>query len=365
MKTTNKNISTYPCVCVCKNRTRSIVRIFLKASLLTLLFFIAIPSAKAEVITDETFAYPIGDLQGNGDWTESGSGGVQPKVTTPALTYLNSALSGIGNAVQTNYASGASDFRSVYSLPATYNSGTLYLSFLYRADANQTQSQSEVIGLGYKGTSNYVRVWHGKNGGSGEPFGFGVTRASGSGGDIRWMPSANNVSKDNIHFLVLKYDLTGRIAYLFVNPTLGTDVESEFLAADSTQTAMGGSGNINCLYMRQNGNSVSRYTISGLRVSTTWAEAVAVFNVGDLTPPAIVSTTPGNGATVNAADVEDLVLRFDEKVKAGTAGDITLYKDGSIFETISYSSLDFTTDSAVRVPLQNVLDASSNYHVNV
>ncbi|MDR0711267.1 MAG: Ig-like domain-containing protein [Prevotellaceae bacterium] len=334
-----------------------------RLSLAAAIIFASVNAAQAAVLLDETFSYPAdGDLKGNGNWGERGSGGAAPQLISTPLTYDGYIHSGAGKAVQTSYTSGASSFMTQDTIPSI-SSGVVYLSLMYRPDANQAQSQSEVIGLGTISASNYVRLWHGKNGGSGNPFGFGVTRASGTGSDIKWIAAEKNVSTGATHFLVLKYDATNKNVYLFVNPTTGTAVEPDFDVADSTNTATITS--VNAIIMRQNGNSASKYTIGGLRLSTTWAEAVQS-SAADTEAPTLAAATPllpANGAT--GVEVSSAITAtFSEPVKAGAnASGIKLINatDGNA-EVSASASFDGST---LIITPDALLGNSKTYHVEI
>jgi hypothetical protein len=74
--------------------------------------------------------------------------------------------------------------------------------------------------------------------------------------------------------LVLKYDLNNKAASLFINPTLGTIVEPTADLVDTNDT-LPRTYIDNVMFRNQGGNKALFY-VGGVRVSTTWAEAVAI-----------------------------------------------------------------------------------------
>ena len=98
-----------------------------------------------------------------------------------------------------------------------------------------------------------------------------------SGIDISWGDA--EYSQNDVHLIVLKYDFTGEspVASLFVDPEIGSSEPSATISAtDGTAR-----DNIGYVMFRNQGSSKSNYYVGGIRVSTTWAEAVRAVE----TPP--------------------------------------------------------------------------------
>ena len=140
----------------------------MKRVFLSLLFALTTISLSATVVIDETFAVAdnITNLADATDWTTTGTlttGDGRVILSTP-LEYSNTGgeyvLSGEGKAVQNIYTEGTNYI--AYKQITKVNSGVVYMSYLYKGDGNQGQSQSEIIGLA-NGTSNSsVKAWAGK-----------------------------------------------------------------------------------------------------------------------------------------------------------------------------------------------------------
>ena len=103
---------------------------------------------------------------------------------------------------------------------------------------------------------------------------------SGTSGDVVWDTKPQSI-EDTV-LLVLKFQITetDTIASLFINPTIGTTEEP---AADITDNKGAGRDKIDNIMFRNQGASKSNYYIGGVRVSTTWAEAVAKKSEGPAT----------------------------------------------------------------------------------
>ena len=245
----------------------------MKKQFLTLALCAASIVANATIIVNETFSYDSFPAEGSG-WTQSGSvTSGNGRTLTKALTYQNAggeyALSGKGKAVQQNYSEGKT-YIATKGI-AKQSSGVIYLTYLYQADDKQTQANSAVFGLSGSTTSAALRVWVGKNSeGKGDPFRMGITRASGTSADIQWSESTYAVS--DVHLVVVKYDFANKAASLYVDPKLGAAEPETPAAVDSTKETAKTSFSYLCFYAT--GSSKANFLVSGVRVSTTWEEAV-------------------------------------------------------------------------------------------
>lgn len=291
--------------------------------------------AQATVVIDETFNYNVANLSEAEGWTTSGTlttGDGRTIQATP-LSYTNAGgeyvLSAVGKSVKNNFSAGTNYI--AYKQFTEVNSGVVYVSYLYQADGNQSQSNAEIFGIS-NGTSNSsLKAWAGKqSGGTSEPFRLGITRASTTSGDVQWCDD-KLVSKDNVVLVVLKYDFSSQAAYLFINPEIGTTTEP---AADKADTDKGtAKSSMEYLMFKHNGSSKANFYISGVRVSTTWAEAVAKKVTG---LPALDAPVVGAASAIHAEDftanwtaVENAtgytvnVYAGEDKIATKTVGDVT------------------------------------------
>jgi hypothetical protein len=131
-----------------------------------------------------------------------------------------------------------------------------------------------LLGLTSGSSNPTARPWTGKiaSDATGNTFRFGLTMRSGTSADVVWGTTAYSI--DDVILVVLKYDLGNKVASLFINPTLGTTVEPTADLVDDNDAEPRTS--IDNVMFRNQGASKSNYFVGGVRVSTTWAEAVAV-----------------------------------------------------------------------------------------
>ena len=297
----------------------------MKKHLFLAALLMACMAMNASIIIDETFAVAdnITNLADATDWTTTGTletGDGRVILSTP-LEYSNTGgeyvLSGEGKAVQNIYTKGSNYI--AYKQITKVNSDVVYMSYLYKGDGNQGQSQSEIIGLA-KGTGNSsVKAWAGKQADQTKnPFRLGITRASTTGSDIQWCDD-QTIAANTVTLIVLKYDFDTQAASLFINPTVGTTEEPTANAIDSDKSTAQTS--LAYLMFKHTGSSVANFTVGGVRVSTTWAEAVA--KKSDAVLPALATPVAGAASaigaeefTANWAAVEN-AIGYKVKVYAG------------------------------------------------
>lgn len=276
----------------------------MKKHLFLAALLMACMAMNASIIIDETFAVAdnITNLADATDWTTTGTlttGDGRVILSTP-LEYSNTGgeyvLSGEGKAVQNIYTEGSNYI--AYKQITKVSSGVVYMSYLYKGDGNQGQSQSEIIGLA-NGTSNSsVKAWAGKQADqTKDPFRLGVTRISTSSGDIQWCDN-QTIAANTVTLIVLKYNFDTQAASLFINPTIGSTEEPTANAIDSDKGTAKNS--LAYLMFKHNGKSVANFTVGGVRVSTTWAEAVA--KKSDVVLPALATPVAGAASAIGAEE---------------------------------------------------------------
>ncbi len=316
---------------------------------LTLLIFTF--GVNATIYLDETFNYDIGTLKPN--WTAAGTIGSWSSdfmVDATALTYSNTGgipfLSGVGKSLTCDYQSpyGATNyynFRLFNSSPIS--TGTVYASFLYSPNGIlNTQSNAPIFLMTGTSSTTGVSVYVGKALAPNDAthFRFGTTRGSSGSADIKWGTTEFSMedNKSNVFFIVLKYDLATQISYLYINPVVGSATEPTAEASDATSTSSAKTS-LQGIEVKTNGNTKTVYKISGIRVSTTWSEAVAAQSTAaPLATPIVgaASSITANGFTANWTPVSN-AIGYDVMVYQGT----TLVKTSNASGQ-SASSLEIT-----------------------
>ncbi|MDD2798599.1 MAG: T9SS type A sorting domain-containing protein [Bacteroidales bacterium] len=289
----------------------------MKKIALLMTFFVVALFANATVYLDETFSATTAGstIEGSAGWSTSGTNtGNKFTALGSSLTYSNGGgtaiLSGVGQTINSTYTTGGVNYMvyKPFNGSSIGTGNTVYASFLYSTNSTaQSQTQSPVISLG-SGSATGVQLWVGKGTLSTSNFRFGTTRGSTSGSDIKWA-SAEYTADATVFFIVLKYDLTTQTSYLYVNPIVASGSEPSADATDATSTTKASS--IQYIQFKVNGSNRALYSTSGVRVASTWAEAVAKYiapgvslsapTVGTASDETLTSFTANWSAVANAS----------------------------------------------------------------
>jgi hypothetical protein len=309
--------------------------------------------AQGQVLLDETFDYSVANLADESSWTTGGTltTGTGRNIITPALNYSNAGgiyyLSGVGKTMNNDIAAATSytAYKPFTDTPVT--TGTVYLSFLYKAGVTQKQTNSEVFGMS-TGTSAGAKLWAGKGSVTGS-FRFGTTRGSTTSADIQWgtteFPPADT---STVILVVLKYDFTTETSSVYLNPTVGSASEPTAETMDNSTITKRTS--LNNLWFRGNGSSIARYNVSGARVSISWADAVAAAPSDKLSAPVvgIASLITTSGFTANWTKVDNAV-GYTIKVYSGINQVSTAEVTGQEIESVAVEGLTSGTSYTYKV----------------
>lgn len=296
-------------------------------------------SSSAAVLLVEDFDYVAGTAIGELDgWTTTGT------VSTGDGRVTNATVLEYSNAGGTYGQSGSKSLRHSYSVGENYisykgfskiNSGAVYLTYMYKADGKQSQGQSELPGLTNSSSSPSARPWVGQLASGttdGSVYRFGLTLSSGKGNDIKW--SEGEYSMADVQLIVLKYDFVNSSAALFINPTLGTSEEPVANVTDNTGTVR---SSIETLMFRNNGSSKANYYIGGVRVSTTWEEAVRAIE----TPPIGTASIATNFDDGTWGEIATTAYTFGS-YPSSTINGFQLNAAGMLNKSINYAETEET-----------------------
>ena len=273
--------------------------------------------ANAQVLLDEPFASTFPNPQSasqnlydaasgwttiNGSTSTTWSKTTAAPLTYPATgtTWINSGVgnTGVGNLLYVNYTgvSGASSYsyKSFTATPIT--SGVVYLSFLYKCTANGG-SGSQIIGLSDLSSTNNLGATVYCNYTS-PNLKLGVTRGSSTNTDVQF--GTSTITLNTTYFIVMKYDFSVSPvkATLYVNPTIGGIESGATVWSYDDGVTNGKTARPSLQYLKvcTSGSNKAYYDVSGARISTDWADAVAP-HVSAL--PKITAPSP----TLDAASV--------------------------------------------------------------
>ena len=323
-----------------------------KVTLLIAILSISLFS-NATVILTESFNYTATTLgESVTGWTTNGSltTGTGRTIINSALSYTNGGgtyiLSETGKTLNHDYLTGpASPSFISYKEFNQLNSGVVYLSYLYKAHVEQSQSQSELLGLSDANSQSGVKPWIGKVGSG--TFRVGVTRSSTSSADIQWGTATFNVGE--VYLIVLKYDFATQSASVFVNPSVSSSSEPTPVVVDnSMKTAK---TTLSYLLLKHIGSSKAVFQVGGIRISTTWADAVE----GKSSLPKLSSPTIGvataiseTGFTANWTPVTD-ATGYEVKVYQGATLTTTKSVTGQTAASVAITGLTAGTTYSYHV----------------
>jgi acetyl esterase/lipase len=250
-------------------------------------------SARAAMYLQDPFNYTAAtQLGANSPWA---SPYAQVTVASGSLTYPSLAdIAPVGNMVAAVAASGGGSSFGVLDTTAT--SGAVYYSFLAKAATAPGTAGYYITGLLPSTTTT-------PGGRTVDPI--VLMAKSATGGFILGVGSANasaavyatNVLTANItNLVVLKYDLSSKVASLFLNPSPGG---TEPGTPDATVTGTTPFSDIKHVYFRTPSGS-GTWNFDTLRIASTWAEATPMAALPPTISPAgqPQSQTVETGATV-------------------------------------------------------------------
>ncbi len=260
--------------------------------------------------------------------------------------------------------------RKEFANGAEASSGSVYAAFLLRVGtvSGSNTSATEVLSL-YDPSKDgpLSRIWLRKGDGSTGKFFIGVSKnAAGSGLNDGGTSSsmlypapgygnpgtiANNSLSPSInttHLVVLKYSFNAAgndTVSLFLNPTPGAaEPQPVVIATDGNDL-----NSIKGIIIREAGSTPSEFYVGGLRVATTWADAVA--KAANNTNTNISSfTLPGASFKYSVTESLDTLLinTFKEENLSGVAPTITLEGDGATINPASGVAQNFSYTSYVK-----------------
>ncbi|GHV72210.1 hypothetical protein FACS1894201_00180 [Bacteroidia bacterium] len=318
-------------------------------------------SASAQVLlNDDLSTYTVGTVVGQSPWSNAVTAGAvgDPTIVATPLTLTTSASyihSGVGQTVLFPHAAGSTHTLSLPLSSAVNTPGTVYLAYMakFEGDTLGAASGIPILGLAQNSTTIRPRVYV-KKGSSSSQLVFGVVKNIGTVADVSWDATATEYPANVPHLLVLKYTIVSGsnndIAELFVDPipgqpeptpTVTVNMPLDLATADATT--------ISHILIRGNGSVVYSVLFGGLRVATTWADAVTTATpavstkLSDLT----IAGTTINGFNTNTTNYT-VVLANDATVTPVVAATTVAASDVTVtLNPVSGSSNTFVNDTAV------------------
>jgi hypothetical protein len=320
------------------------LRLLLKTTIFSTLLILGSNVGRGQALLVEDFNYTVGTfLSANGWNAHSGAGATPIQVVSPGLTYTDYAGSGIGYAAGLNNT--GEDVNRTFP---SVSSGTIYAAFIIETSASNSAGYFIHFGQTIISTTFFTRVWVNA---TGSGVGIGSTTPG------AYVP----ITAGTPTLIAVKLDLATKISSLYV---LSSFASAEPGVADQTFTETATYTNVGSIALRQF-NAAERVIVDGIRVATTWAEAVKAN-----TPP-VASFNPENASTTGNPD-ENIIITFDEAASNTDGSPITdptsliTFKetDGSGADVAFTATINAGKTEITIVP-SSILDFNKTYYVAV
>lgn len=283
-------------------------------------------NGNAQLLFEENFAYPVGDLLTAHGWTAHSAAGTNSIATSAAsLSYTNYQSSGIGEEI-TMTTSG----EDVNKQFPGQSSGTVYASFLANITSVSTTGDYFFhLGATSMGTSFKARFFVKKDASNNVAFGIAHSTTTAN-------YSAFSYALGTTYLIVVKYTINSGAANdvvsIYVNPVIG-DPEPASPLVTNTDTPTD-PADIGTVALRQGtAANAAALKLDGIRIGTTWNSVV-----GNAAPVSLTITSPTSG----------------EEWEQGTAHNITWTASG----TNANVKIEYTADASAGSPTWATLAAS-------
>ena len=247
-------------------------------------------NAKAQLLLNEQFDYPVGDSLSLHGWNaHSGTG---PIFTVNGnLSYTGYCTPSGQSALITSAK--AQDMNHTFTAPTT---GSVYAALLINV-SNATATGDYFFHF-MTGTTTFVgRVFLKRDATDSTKFKLGVLKGSNVANAVY---TSTLYSFNTTNLIVLKYTINSGagddVVSLFVNPATATEGAPTVVASDVASTDL---ASVGIIALRQGNQTISSTLIvDGLRIATTWTDAIGFSGV--VTAP-VVTSVAATGITSTTA----------------------------------------------------------------
>lgn len=297
-------------------------------------------------LLEENFTGTAGDTLANGWVTHSGSASpIYIKAGT--LSYTNYP----SNSGSSIYMTSGQDYNKSF-IATPISTGNVYFAALVNIDSAKSTGDYFMHSYRTGATTTYLNRVFVKKASNGN-LAFGILKGT-VATSVAWTDSIYALS--TTHLVVLKVNIvagaTNDIPSLYVDPVInGTEPSATVIATDITSADY---TDIDRIAIRQaSASTCPKLTFDGLRVATTWNEAVGIGGGVDVTPPTVSSATALTATTVR--------VTFSEPVSQATAQNVANYTIAG--NTISSAVL--SGGNIVTLTLGTALTPSTNYTLTI
>jgi hypothetical protein len=229
---------------------------FFKTMLAAVMLLVGSAGVSAQLLV-ENFEYSSGSLLTSNGWTNHSGTAEFINVVVPGLEFTGYAGSGVGGAA--NLDNNGEDVHRTFAEQTT---GTVYAAFIIKTEATNAAGYFFHFGQTTISTTFFTRIWVNATG-----DGVAVGSYSGTTIPASFVP----ITAGTPTLIVVKLDIATKLSSLYV---LNTFAASEPASANQTFTETATFTNVGSVALRQY-NTAQRIIVDGIRVATSWAQAVA------------------------------------------------------------------------------------------
>ncbi len=206
------------------------------------------------VLLVEDFDYDEGELLINHGWTAHSGTDNPITVVSPGLVFNGYIGSGVGNA-----AAVINNYQDVNKTFEAQTTGTVYAAFMVKTESTNYAGYFLHFSPNTIGTTFFTKVWV-------NSAGTGIGLGLGSSSPSTYHPVTPGVTS----LVVIKFNVDTKESSLYVFDQFP---ESEPSIANSTFTEISSISDVGSIALRQY-NANQRIIVDGIRIATTWEDAV-------------------------------------------------------------------------------------------
>ena len=290
-------------------------------------------TSSAQSLLKETFAYPVGNLVGQGGWTAHNAGGTTPiQVSATSLSFTGYTSTGGQSAVLGT--AGGEDANTPFT---GQTAGSVYASFM--VNFSSVTTTTGYFAHFFQTTNTFYARLYAKSDGAGG-VNLGISKAGNAGTEVY---SPTSYGLNTTYLVVIKYTFntgstTDDQVSLFVFAPGDTIPSVEPAPTATTTGTATDATNIAGFALRQGGSTSSPgVTIGGIRAATTWNEAPLPVQLA-----AFTAETQNGNITLNwetASEINSDVFEVQELVAGNWTTVRTVSAKGSTTEAASYTEV--------------------------
>ncbi|MBS4062744.1 MAG: DUF4623 domain-containing protein, partial [Bacteroidetes bacterium] len=224
-------------------------------------------SEPSSLLFAENFDYPLGSLLTDNGYTAHSGAGTNPIDVTNGLDFAGYIGSGIGGAA--NLDNTGEDVHQSFEPQTT---GNVYAAFVVKTEPTNSAGYFFHFGIEPWATTYFTRVWVNA---TGDGIGIGTT-----------VDAYAPITAGEPTLVVAKFNMETKVSSLYVFNTFPTEEPATpFATFTETSSAI---VNVGGLGLRQY-NAAQKVIVDGIRVATTWEDAVMA---GEVTPQPSIAVAP-------------------------------------------------------------------------